>query len=199
MHGPNGGWILLQERSNVTFNFTRNWVSYENGFGQPGFGLWLGNSFMHALTFNRRYVLRIDIPNFMNGYSLFGEYDNFQVSGPSTNYILRVGNFRGNMRNILLAVNNSAFSTWDRDNDKADEECAKIKKGGWWYKDRCKIAVPNEMVRFVKTSLKAKEVLGGNLSLNTAVARHSDAQMRKGVRHKMIHCDFETPRWQNIG
>lgn len=108
-------------------------------------------------------MLRIELPDIYWGdQSLFGEYDNFQVSSPSTNYILQVGNFRGNMANILSAVNNSAFSTWDRDNDDLDGSCVMEMKGAWWYGDDCLVAIPNRMVRFVGISMKAKELLGGN-------------------------------------
>jgi len=27
------------------------------------------------------------------------------------------------------------FSTKDKDNDKSSKQCAREKKGGWWYKD----------------------------------------------------------------
>lgn len=163
MQGADGGWILLQQRNDTTVNFSRNWVSFENGFGKPGVGFWVGNKYMHAITLNRRHMLRIELPDIYWGdQSLFGEYDNFQVSSPSTNYILQVGNFRGNMANILSAVNNSAFSTWDRDNDDLDGSCVMEMKGAWWYGDDCLVAIPNRMVRFVRISMKAKELLGGN-------------------------------------
>ena len=163
MQGADGGWILLQQRNDTTVNFSRNWVSFESGFGKPGVGFWVGNKYMHAITLNRRHMLRIELPDIYWGdQSLFGEYDSFQVSSPSTNYILQVGNFRGNMANILSAVNNSAFSTWDRDNDDLDGSCVMEMKGAWWYGDDCLVAIPNRMVRFVRISMKAKELLGGN-------------------------------------
>ena len=181
MQGPNGGWILLQQRSNATFNFSRNWFSYEKGFGQPGFEFWLGNRYMHAITFNRRHVLRIE-KHYIDwrNQTLFAEYDNFQVLSPFTDYILRVGKYRGNLGDILSVVNNSPFSTWDRDNDKkAYRSCARINEGAWWYGNTCDIQDLNSVLGniteqgLVRITMKAKELLGGNVLRYTAVSRKS--------------------------
>ena len=169
MHGPNGGWILLQQRNNATFNFSRNWVSYEKGFGKPGFEFWLGNNYMHAITFKRRHVLRIE-KHYIDGRNktLFAEYDNFQVLSPFTDYILRVGKYRGNLGDILSVANNSSFSTWDRDNDKVDGACARINEGAWWYGNTCDIQDLNSMLGnitehgLVRIRMKAKQAIRGN-------------------------------------
>ena len=165
MDGPDGGWILLQERVNATFNFYRDWVSYENGFGKPGIGYWLGNIYMHSITIKGNYALRIELPGYYDELTVTvqGEYDNFHVLGPSTGYVLRVGDYRGGLGDILFVVNNSAFSTWDRDNDKADESCAKVNKGAWWYKKDCYYFDLNSMLDFLRMKIKAKELLEGNV------------------------------------
>lgn len=167
MDGPNAGWILLQERRDINFNFYRDWVSYENGFGKPGVGYWLGNIYMHALTFKRRYVIRIELPpNYRNPWrskTRYGYHDNFQVLGPSSGYVLQVGKYWGDLGDIFLYVNNTAFSTWDRDNDKSDKVCAKDNKGAWWYGKSCYTYDLNSMVDGVEIAVKAKEVLGGNV------------------------------------
>ena len=74
MDGPDGGWVLLQERSNAAFNTYRNWISYENDFGEPGFGYWLGNIYKHSITFKGRFTLRIGFPGYAD---VFAKYDNF--------------------------------------------------------------------------------------------------------------------------
>lgn len=165
MHGPNGGWILIQQRNNATANFLRNWVSYEKGFGEPGFGYWLGNSYMHAITFKRKYILRLEYLDHVNDRNerLFVEYDNFQVLSPRTYYTIQTGKYRGNIVNILWYMNNNAFSTWDRDNDKSKRACAIINRGAWWYGDDCYVIDPNSKEESERTTMKAKEVLGGNV------------------------------------
>ena len=160
MDGPNGGWILLQERSNSSFNMYRDWISYEKGFGKPGFGYWLGNIYMHALTSKRNYILRLQLPGYAD---VIAEYDNFKVLSPSTGYILTLGNYRNGYGNILSVVNNSAFSTWDHDNDEVDESCARRRKGAWWYRKDCYVYDMNSMLGFVKMKMKAKELLEGDV------------------------------------
>lgn len=163
MDGINGGWILLQQRINVHFNFLRSWNSYEKGFGEPGFGYWLGNSYMHAITLNRKYVLRFEFLDYVDerNQMLFLEFDNFQVLSSLKYYTIQTGKYRGNMANIM-DINNFAFSTWDRDNDKSKRACAIINRGAWWYGSDCYITDPNSMLQFLKVTMKAKEVLGGN-------------------------------------
>ena len=163
MDGPDGGWFLLQERANATFNLFRDWVSYENGFGKPGVGYWFGNINLHSMTFKRNYVLKIELPGYVDEVTttLLAEYDNFQVLGPSTGYALNLGRYRGGLSDILSIVNNSAFSTWDRDNDEVDEECAKTGRGAWWYGKTCYIYDLNSMVGFLTMKIKAREVLEG--------------------------------------
>lgn len=141
------------------FNFSRNWVSYEKGFGEPGVGFWFGNINMHTLTFNRSYALRIEAP-FYPG--VFAEYDSFKVSSPLTNYILQLGKYGGNAGDLISNINNSAFSTWDRDNDKADEACARRNEGAWWYGKSCIIQDLNSMQGLISVAMKAKELLRGN-------------------------------------
>lgn len=165
MDGPDGGWFLLQDRANATFNLFRNWVSYENGFGKPGFGYWVGNINLHSLTFNRNYVLRIDLPGYVDELTptLLAEYENFQVLSPSTGYTLQLGSYRGGLSDILSVVNNSAFSTWDRDNDEVrDDACARSGKGAWWYGKTCYVYDLNRMVGFIRIKMKAREIFEGN-------------------------------------
>lgn len=160
MDGPSGGWILLQDRATAIFNFHGDWLSFEKGFGTPGWGYWLGNKNMHSITFKRNYILRVELPGFADVYA---EYDNFQVLSPSSNYVLKLGKYRGGLRDVLSDLNNAAFCTWDRDNDEVDGQCARIKKGAWWYGKDCDAFDMNSMLRFVRTKLKAKEVFEGNV------------------------------------
>ena len=164
MQGPNGGWILLQERRNAAINFYRNWVSYEKGFGEPGVGYWLGNINMHSITLKKKYALRIDLPSFFDELNvrLMAKYDSFRLLGPSTGYVIKLGQFLSGLSDILSKVNNSAFSTWDRDNDKVDGACARARKSAWWYGRTCSVFDINSMRLFIKAKIKAKELFEGN-------------------------------------
>lgn len=166
MYGPHGGWILLQERSDLKFNFYRDWDSYEKGFGFPGTGYWLGNSYLHAITYRMRQELRVE---FLDDFDkenqpLYLGYDYFKVSSPSTGYLLQVGERIGKVVDVLSYANNSKFSTWDRDNDKVDDRaCAKNERGAWWYGKSCDLPNLNHIRGFGRIKMKAKEILKGNV------------------------------------
>lgn len=188
MLGPNGGWTLLYERSNATFNFFRDWASYEKGFGEPGFDFWIGNSKIYVITMKGRHEVRFELLDYFDKRKqpLFAVYDDFKVLSPSTDYVLQVGKFRGNLANFLEEVNNTAFSTWDRDNDKSEKACAKRNKGAWWYGNTCIVHDPNSMLGFISVTMKAKEFLGGNESqylrqvfLTTILHRHKQVRRNK--------------------
>lgn len=118
---------------------------------------------MHAITLNRKYVLRFEFLDYVDerNQMLFLEFDNFQLLSSLKYYTIQTGKYRGNMANIM-DINNFAFSTWDRDNDKSKRACAIINRGAWWYGSDCYITDPNSMLQFLKVTMKAKEVLGGN-------------------------------------
>ena len=170
MSGPNGGWLVIQQRTNASVNFARNWTAYEEGFGRHGFEFWLGNLYILGTTFKGEHMLRIEKSVSINGRNrtYFSEYDNFRVSRPFDYYILHLGKYRGNLSDILSGANNSAFSTWDRDNDMVNGSCARINKGAWWYGRTCNIQDLNSMLGnvtkggLIKITLKTKEVWRGN-------------------------------------
>ena len=159
MKGPSGGWLIFQQRINASVNFYRDWISYERGFGRRRFDFWLGNRDLHTITTSLDHVLRIEL-SYVNGSHVFAEYDNFRLS-PSI-YTLHVGHHRGNLSDILFFANNSAFSTWNIDNDKVDGACAQRNKGAWWYGTTCDTVDLNSMLGnvwtqdVVKTAMKIK-------------------------------------------
>ncbi|KAH8395135.1 hypothetical protein KR215_011042 [Drosophila sulfurigaster] len=44
-----------------------------------------------------------------------------------------MGKFNGNVNDAMRNGDNMKFSTFDRDNDSADFNCAMDWKSGWWY------------------------------------------------------------------
>ena len=59
----------------------------------------------------------------------------FQVGDSSTDYILRISGYSGSAGDSLLHHNERYFTTFDRDNDTPNSNCAVIYKGAWWYGD----------------------------------------------------------------
>ena len=123
-------------------------------------------------------MLRFEFPGYFDDQKqmLFLEYENFQVLSANTGYMIKIGKHRGNMIDVFPNSNNSAFSTWDRDNDQVRyATCAWINKGAWWYAKDCYVPDPNSMRQFrgITIVMKAKELLGGKVSHYTDVSRKS--------------------------
>ncbi|PIK50994.1 hypothetical protein BSL78_12123 [Apostichopus japonicus] len=79
-----------------------------------------------------------------HGAPYYAKFDFFRINDESDNYTLSgLGNYSGTADTdggahggyVLSFSRNSAFSTFDRDNDKAGgTSCAAIYHGAWWYK-----------------------------------------------------------------
>ena len=88
---------------------------------------------IYALT-NRPNVtmkLRVSMQKFTNETATVF-YDKFYLED-KTLYRLRVSHFHGNAGDNLSEHNGAPFSTIDKDNDNASENCANLYKGAWWY------------------------------------------------------------------
>ncbi|PIK58778.1 tenascin, partial [Apostichopus japonicus] len=134
---------VFQRRVDGSVDFYRNWTSYKEGFGELDHEFWLGNDKLYDLTNQGDYQLRIDLVN-KDGAPYYAEFDLFRIKDESDNYTLSgLGAFSGTADidggapgGYALSYHlNSAFSTFDRDNDKAGgTSCAAIYHGAWWYK-----------------------------------------------------------------
>ncbi|XP_071830429.1 fibrinogen-like protein A [Apostichopus japonicus] len=140
-----GGWTVFQRRVNGSVDFYRNWTSYKEGFGELDHEFWLGNDKLYDLTNQGDYQLRIDMVN-KHGAPYYAKFDFFRINDESDNYTLSgLGNYSGTADTdggapggyALSTHRNSAFSTFDRDNDKAvgSTNCAISRHGAWWYKN----------------------------------------------------------------
>ncbi|KFM82805.1 Techylectin-5A, partial [Stegodyphus mimosarum] len=134
-HG--GGWTIIQRRGNFSRPkdyFFQDWMSYKKGFGNIERDFWLGNDNIFALSNQKIYSLQIDLMD-VEGNKRYALYDEFWIDDEDHNYTLHVNGYSGDAGDSLqVAHNNQQFSTKDRDNDKlADDTCAQIYKGGWWY------------------------------------------------------------------
>ncbi|KAM4836651.1 fibrinogen-like protein 1 [Thomomys bottae] len=144
-----GGWTVIQRRSDGSENFYRGWNDYKNGFGnfvQRNGEYWLGNKYLHLLTTQGDYTLKIDLEDFEKN-SRYAQYKNFQVGDEKNAYELNIGEYSGTAGDSLsgnfhpevqwwASHHNMKFSTWDRDNDNYKGNCAKEDQSGWWF-NRC--------------------------------------------------------------
>uniref|UniRef100_A0A671RZ55 Fibrinogen C-terminal domain-containing protein n=1 Tax=Sinocyclocheilus anshuiensis TaxID=1608454 RepID=A0A671RZ55_9TELE len=125
-------------------NFNRTWKAYQNGFGrldQQGKGeIWIGNKFLHLLT-QKESLLRVELQDW-DGNEAYAEY-NIRVGSEAEGFPLTVSDYVGDAGNALvqgqpnlgsfLSHAGMKFSTFDRDSDKWEENCAVMYGGGWWY------------------------------------------------------------------
>uniref|UniRef100_A0A480ZW26 Fibrinogen-like protein 1 n=1 Tax=Sus scrofa TaxID=9823 RepID=A0A480ZW26_PIG len=141
-----GGWTVIQRRSDGSENFNRNWNDYENGFGnfvQKNGEYWLGNRNLHVLTTQGDYTLKIDLADFEKN-NRYAQYKNFKVGDEKNSYDLHIGEYSGTAGDSLAgnfhpevqwwgSHQRMKFSTWDRDNDNYEGNCAKEDLSGWWF------------------------------------------------------------------
>ncbi|XP_078694771.1 uncharacterized protein LOC144923807 [Branchiostoma floridae x Branchiostoma belcheri] len=156
-------WTVIQQRNHtVGENFTRGWEDYKNGFGVIPREYWLGNDKIHKLTKDGDFRVKIHVQAF-NGLVGSYQYDNFRVAGEDENYRLTLSGFTGRagscMERAGADLNGMAFSTMDRDNDKASYSCAERLKGGWWYK-RCSLLILNGIIKKYNGHEEYREVTG---------------------------------------
>ena len=62
-----------------------------------------------------------------------------RVEAEDQGYRLHIGGYSGTAGDGMAgsySLNGMKFTTWDRDNDKAENNCAQSWKGAWWFK-RC--------------------------------------------------------------
>ncbi|XP_051760728.1 microfibril-associated glycoprotein 4-like [Ctenopharyngodon idella] len=138
----NGGWTVFQRRMDGSVNFYRPWNQYKRGFGNVESEYWLGLENMYQLTRNRKYVLRVDLEDF-TGKKGFALYSSFSVDCETDGYKLHVSGFsNGGAGDSLSYHNDMKFSTFDKDQDTAGDNCAKKFLGAFWY-GACHHANPN--------------------------------------------------------
>ena len=133
MKTDGGGWTVFHKRFNGFVGFFRGWDEYKNGFGDVRGEFWLGNEKIHQLT-EIPSQLRVEINTTSSGYK-YAKYSNFTVTNEASNYTLFIGFYSGTATDGLAYHNSMAFTTKDRDNDKAkSSNCAESNRAGWWFK-----------------------------------------------------------------
>lgn len=131
METNGGGWTLIQRRKVGITSFNRDWKQYKTGFGSIRGDFWLGNDNIFRLT-RQPSVLRIELEDW-EGQTRYAEYGFFNVGNELNSYKLFIANYSGNAGDSLRYHNNTNFSTNNKDNDKCVDDCAALRKGGYWY------------------------------------------------------------------
>ncbi|KAE8279500.1 Fibrinogen alpha chain Fibrinopeptide A Fibrinogen alpha chain Precursor [Larimichthys crocea] len=136
--GLMGGWLLVQQRESGVLSFNRSWAEYRNGFGSvdaKGKGeFWIGNQNLHLLTNQGETMLKVELEDWEGGVAR-AEYM-IRVGSEEEGYPLHVSGYNGDAGDALvvpqsdmasyLSHNGMKFSTFDKDNDKWEENCAEL-------------------------------------------------------------------------
>lgn len=105
----------------------------QNGFGNLEGEHWLGLEFIHWLTRQGSYVLRVTMEDW-SGRQAYAEYSTFALEPENDFYRLRLGRYQGNAGDSLSWHNGRQFSTLDRDHDAYSGKDAE----GRWLKEDTK-------------------------------------------------------------
>ncbi|XP_062135342.1 fibrinogen-like protein 1 isoform X3 [Drosophila sulfurigaster albostrigata] len=131
--GP--GWIVIQQRVGGNESFNRDWATYRKGFGAMDSDFFLGLEKIHRITTLQRHELYIHLVA-LNGSTYNARYDDFKISDEDNGYGLSLGKFDGTIIEDAMRYHEIVkFTTFDRDNDKYDGNCAVDYESGWWYKN----------------------------------------------------------------
>ena len=87
METDDGGWIVIQRRTDGSLPFNRTFEEYENGFGDPSGEFWYGLCNIYCLTKAQHHTeVRIDF-KYENGTSGYAHSSNFYISLKESYYI----------------------------------------------------------------------------------------------------------------
>ena len=132
-----GGWTVIQRRKDGSVDFkNRDWVKYEDGFGDLNGEFWIGLRSMHCLTSQGNWELRIDY-QLKDGTESYLHYNKFAIGPAKDQYPLNISGFDGNRLTDPFesghSLNGMKFTSRDQDNDlNPSNNCAQY-YGGWWY------------------------------------------------------------------
>ena len=99
---------------------------------------WMGLERIHILTNNAPYRLRLEF-QLVDGSWYSVEYNRFQVENEANFYRILVSGYSGDSGDVMNSgcgegvANGMNFTTFDRDNDRKDYNCAQVYGGGWWH------------------------------------------------------------------
>ncbi|XP_050963978.1 microfibril-associated glycoprotein 4-like [Labeo rohita] len=137
-----GQWTVIQRRMDGSVNFYLPWNQYKRGFGNVEGEYWLGLENMYQLTRKNKYMLRVDLEDF-DGNKAFALYSSFSVGPEADGYRLHVSRFTdGGAGDSLSFHDGQKFTTFDKDQDSYESNCARQYLGAFWY-NNCHGTNPN--------------------------------------------------------
>ncbi|KAI3353396.1 hypothetical protein L3Q82_019930, partial [Scortum barcoo] len=109
---------------------------------KPMNSAWLENIFL--LSVRKKNKLRVDMEDWEGGKAS-AQYSSFLIDNETAGYRLHLGGFTGGAAGDSFSNhNNMKFTTFDKDQDNWDKNCAQTCLGGFWY-NSCHMTNPTGM------------------------------------------------------
>ncbi|KAL1377534.1 hypothetical protein pipiens_016199 [Culex pipiens pipiens] len=128
-----GGWAVFQRRMDGSVDFNRNFISYQNGFGNPRGEFWLGLENLHRLSQQMGQTeLLVDMEDFVQTEQ-FMLYRDFAIGNWIDGYKFTIGNIvTGTAGDALSQYQQKQFVTYDQHGGSV---CAEHLASGFWHFD----------------------------------------------------------------
>lgn len=128
------GWIVVLRRKDGSVDFHRNWNTYKKGFGEEDGEYFIGLDKLNALTETRSMELLFVLED-KQGLLAYERYERFAIGDEEEEYLLHtLGSANGSAGDSFRSHHGMKFTTFDRQNDVNNENCATKFTGGWWYR-----------------------------------------------------------------
>ena len=107
--------VIQRNRRGGQTDFNRNWVDYEEGFGNLQREFWYGLKKLYCLTQYGQWEMRIDFQHAANEPFSFIHYTHFSIGNTIEGYPLMVGGYTGTGNDQFFQQNMMRFATQDND------------------------------------------------------------------------------------
>ena len=140
-----GGWTVIQRRSKTDESISfkkRDWVEYEDGFGNLDSEFWIGLRSIYCITSQGNWELRIDYKLLRNGTNSYLHYNQFAIGSAEDQYPLNISGFDSFAltdpfnNSYSGSLNGVKFASRDRYYNLISRHCANY-LGGFWYNNHC--------------------------------------------------------------
>ncbi|XP_076836578.1 angiopoietin-related protein 5 isoform X2 [Brachyhypopomus gauderio] len=146
-----GGWTVIQRRTDGLTDFKHSWSDYLNGFGPLSGEHWLGLRKVFSIISQRNTRFQLHISLIAQDESTaYASYDSFWLEDEPQFFAIHLGRYAGSAGDAFRGYNQdqnqdtAPFSTADVDNDgcspfctfdnKAVESCSMHHNNtGWWF------------------------------------------------------------------
>lgn len=152
-----GGWTVIQRRTDGLTDFKRPWADYTDGFGNLAGEHWLGLKKVFQIVSQKdtRFQLHIALVS-KDDVTSYASYDDFHLDSETLFFSIHLGRYAGSAGDAFRGYDQeqnqdtAPFSATDVDNDGCNPSCsmnnatvescsALHNQTGWWF-NQCGLA-----------------------------------------------------------